>query len=133
MLFGAHITDASRRVPDGSCVLSHLLGGHADRRIVVGNLLLWKNLLIGDSFLQSGSIDESILGTIAFGHYGNNSKHIAIGMYVRTFLGFQANGVVDWLVANNFVGTDVNETDRFRSCDDSSHLLVEGKLFHLFV
>ena len=113
MLFGAHITDASCRVPDGSCVLCHLLGGHADGRIVVGNLLFRQYLLVGDGLLKPGRIDEGILGTVAFSNDGDDSEHVTVGMNIRTFLGLQPDGVVDGLVADNFVRTDVNETDGF--------------------
>ena len=54
-------------------------------------------------------------------------------MNIRTLFGLQTDGIVDRLVADHLVCTDVNETDGFGSRDDRSHLFVDGQLFHLFI
>ena len=55
---------------------------------------------------------NSILGAVTLGHYGNNGKDVSIGMYISPLLGFEPDGVVDGLVANDGIRRDVNETYR---------------------
>ena len=83
-------------------------------------------MLVGNCLLQSGRINKGILGSVAFRNDGDNGEHVTIGMYFSTFFGLQANGVVDRLVADNFVCTDVNETDGFGSRDNSGHLFIHS-------
>ena len=45
-------------------------------------------------------------------------------MYIRSFFGLQTNGVVDRLVADNLVRTDVNETYGFCSRDEAVMTVV---------
>ena len=104
MLPCAHVPYSRRGVPYLSGVFGHFLSAHRDGWVVIWNHLVWLYLLVGDCLLQTCGVDERILGAVTLGHYGNNGKDVSIGMYVSTFLGFEPDGVVDGLVANDGIG-----------------------------
>ena len=68
---------------------------------MIRHTLLWGNLLIRHGFLHLRGIDQRILGTVAFRDNGSYGKDITISM--ATFLGLEANGVLDRLVTSHFV------------------------------
>ena len=81
---------------------------------MVWNLLRSKNLFVCNCFLHSCSVYQSVLGSVTLCNYRHNSKDVTICMYGCTFLGFQTDGIVDWLVANNCIRRNVNEADWLR-------------------
>ena len=80
MLSDAHVTVLGRTVPYLSGITVHIFSGHADGRVVVCLTLLKLYFLVADRFFHPCGIDESILGTVAFGHNGDDSKHFTILM-----------------------------------------------------
>ena len=73
---------------------------------------------------------QSVLGSVTLCNYRHNSKDVTICMYGCTFLGFQTDGIVDWLVANNCIRRNVNEADWLRGGNDCCDILIDGKLLH---
>ena len=97
---------------------------------MVWNLLRSKNLFICDCFLHSCSVYQSVLGSVTLCNYRHNSKDVTIGMNSSTFLGFQTDGIVDWLVADHCICRYVNEADWLRGGNDCCDILIDGKLLH---
>lgn len=52
---------------------------------------------------------------------------------ISTFLGFQTDGIVDWLVANDCICRYVNEAYWLGGGNDSCDILIDGKLLHFLI
>ena len=78
---------------------------------MVWNLLRSKNLFVCDCFLHSCSVYQSVLGSVTLCNYRHNSKDVTICMYGCTFLGFQTDGIVDWLVADHCIRRNITVRD----------------------
>ena len=93
---------------------------------MVWNFLRGKNLFVCDCFLHSCSVYQSILGSVTLGNYRHYSKDVTIGMYGCTFLGFQTDGIVDWLVADHCIRRNINEAYWLRGGNDCCDILIDG-------
>ena len=73
---------------------------------------------------------QRILTAVSLCHNGNYSQDVSVSVYLHAFLGLQANGIVDRLVTNNLVGTDVHKTYRLTGSDDGGDILIDSKKLH---
>ena len=110
MLIGLDITVLSRTVPNPTGITHHFLGAHADSRVMESVTLIELHFLIRYGFLQSRSVDKSILRAITLRDNGNDSQDGTILM--TALLGLQTDSVLNRLVADNLVSGDVYQTDR---------------------
>ena len=130
MPFRCHIAVTCRRCPYLTGITSHILGGHADRRIVVGGALIRLDGLVGDGFILTGGVDKAVLGAVSLRDYRDDSQDVAVSVHLHAFLGFQADGVVDRLVAHHLASADVHEADRLTGRDDRCHILIDREELH---
>ena len=96
-----------------------------------GISLIHLHLLVTHGFLQTGRIDQGILGTIAFRHNGHDGQHGTVLM--SALLGFDTDDILDRLVTNHLVGTDVHQSDGLRCRYHCGHVLIHGQLLHFIV
>ena len=100
---------------------------------MIWDLLRGKYLLVCNCLLQSCGVYQSILGSVTLCNNSNDSQYVTISMYISTFLGFQTDGIVDWLVANDCICRYVNEAYWLGGGNDSCDILIDGKLLPFLI
>ena len=96
-----------------------------------GIALIHLHLLVTHRFLQTGGIDQGVLGTVAFRHDSHYGQHGTVLM--PALLGLDTDDILDGFVTHHLVRTDVHQTNRLRCRYHCGHVLIHGQLLHFIV